>query len=205
VILLNKCDLVSEEALHKLEHRLRHINATAKIHRTTKGVVDLKTVLNVGGFNLEKVLEQEPDFLKAAQDSHDHHHHDHKHDEHEHGEDCHEGCTHEHHEHDHQDEPRHDAEVSSVGIVLEGDVDAKKVNQWLSQLLGEKGADIYRLKGILALRGDKHRYVIQGVHMQLDSGPTTPWASSPRVNKLVFIGRNLDREALNAGFKNCLA
>jgi G3E family GTPase len=203
VILLNKCDLVSEEALHKLEHRLRHINATAKIHRCTKGMVDLNLVLNVGGFNLAKVLEQEPDFLKAAQEPHEHHHEE-AHHEHDHDHDCDEACDHEHHHHE-KEEHRHDAEVGSVGIVLEGDVDAKKVNAWLSTLLQEKGADIYRLKGILALRGDKHRYVFQGVHMQLDSGPATPWGDAPRVNKLVFIGRKLDRQLLTDGFKNCKA
>ena len=32
-----------------------------------------------------------------------------------------------------------------------------------------------------------------------------PWGAEPRANKLVFIGRNLDRAELEAGFRRCLA
>jgi G3E family GTPase len=95
--------------------------------------------------------------------------------------------------------------VTSVGIVQAGDVDAKKFNAWLSDLLATRGPDLYRLKGVLALRGDPRRHVFQGVHMQLDAEPSKPWGKDePRVNKLVFIGRNLDRAALTEGFRRCL-
>jgi G3E family GTPase len=80
----------------------------------------------------------------------------------------------------------------------------------LSTLLREKGADIFRSKGILAIRGSPHRHVFQGVHMLLDFGSSAvgvgnPWEDGEeRRNRLVFIGRNLNREALNASFKACL-
>jgi G3E family GTPase len=49
------------------------------------------------------------------------------------------------------------------------------------------------------------RFVFQGVHMLFDGRPDRPWDGQPRRNSLIFIGRNLDREQLVAGFNACLA
>jgi G3E family GTPase len=193
VILLNKTDLVRPDELDRLEARVKRMNAAARVYRTTRAGIDLDKVLNVGGFNLDRVLEFEPDFLK--EEKHEHHH-DHECDEH---------CDHHDHEEKHHHTHTHDEEVSSVGIVAPGEVEVKKLNKWLSDLLATRGPDLYRLKGVLAIKGEPRRYVFQGVHMQLDSGPDKPWGSAERVNKLVFIGRNLDRHALTVGFKACLA
>ncbi|WP_149109017.1 CobW family GTP-binding protein [Limnoglobus roseus] len=199
VILLNKTDLATPAELDELERRIRRMNAVAKVYRTNRGVVEMDKILNVGGFNLDRVLEFEPDFLK--EEKHEHHHH-----EHEHGEHCGENCGHEHHHHDEKHEHRHDEEVSSVGIVAEGSVQIKKFNEWISTLLQTRGPDLYRMKGILSIKGDAKRHVFQGVHMQLDAEPNRPWADGePRVNKLVFIGKNLNRDELTSGFKACLA
>lgn len=99
----------------------------------------------------------------------------------------------------------HDETVTSVGIHLEGDIDGKKLNGWLSKLLQEKGTDIFRMKGILSVRGEDRRFVFQGVHMLFDGRPDRPWGMQPRSNDLVFIGRNLDRTELTDGFRRCLA
>jgi G3E family GTPase len=99
----------------------------------------------------------------------------------------------------------HDAEVSSVGIHLEGAIDGNRLNAWLSSLLREKGADIFRMKGILDIAGSDHRFVFQGVHMLLDGSEQRPWGDEPRASDLVFIGRKLDREALTRGFERCRA
>lgn len=62
------------------------------------------------------------------------------------------------------------------------------------------------MKGILALADDEQRYVFQGVHMLFDAQPDQPWKpDEARTNRLVFIGRNLDRDALTASFTACLA
>jgi G3E family GTPase len=80
----------------------------------------------------------------------------------------------------------------------------------LSELLQTKGADIFRSKGVLAVHRSAERHVFQGVHMlmALDSSEglgLRPWAPGERrVNRLVFIGRNLDREQLNASFQDCV-
>jgi len=98
----------------------------------------------------------------------------------------------------------HDEEVSSVGITLPGEVDPKRLNAWLSPLLQEQGKDIFRMKGILAIAGEDRRYVFQGVHMLFDGKADRPWGDEPRGNQLVFIGRNLLRAELIAGFSACL-
>ena len=99
----------------------------------------------------------------------------------------------------------HDEEVTSVGITLRGDLQLDKLNGWLSQLLREQGQDIFRMKGVLSVRGLDKRYVFQGVHMLFDGRPDRPWKNEPRQNKMIFIGRNLDRAALENGFRECLA
>lgn len=105
-----------------------------------------------------------------------------------------------HHHHHH-----HDEEVTSVGIEHTGDCDGKKLNEWLSELLRTKGQDIFRMKGVVALKGSPDRTIFQGVHMIMNAASGGPWKNRPRESRIVFIGRHLDREALNAGFKNCIA
>ncbi|MEY9834878.1 GTP-binding protein [Streptacidiphilus sp. EB103A] len=103
-------------------------------------------------------------------------------------------------------EHQHDTTVTSVGIDLPGELDEKRLNTWLGDLLRTKGGDIFRSKGILALAGQERQYVFQGVHMLLEGENGRPWRDGEeRRNRLVFIGRNLDRAALNEGFAACLA
>ncbi|HEY3822283.1 MAG TPA: GTP-binding protein [Polyangiaceae bacterium] len=98
----------------------------------------------------------------------------------------------------------HDESVTSVGIHAKGALDEKRLNTWLSTLLREQGADIFRMKGILDIAGQEQRFVFQGVHMLFDGRPDRPWGNEPRANDLVFIGRRLDRAALEEGFRKCL-
>ena len=102
-----------------------------------------------------------------------------------------------HHSHTHSD-------VNSVGITLSGDLHSKRLNEWMSELLQTRGPDIYRMKGVLSIKGDPKRFVFQGVHMLFDGQPGRPWGSEPRTNKLVFIGRKLDRTELESGFRRCM-
>jgi G3E family GTPase len=98
----------------------------------------------------------------------------------------------------------HDEEVTSVGITLPGDLHLEKLNGWLSQLLRVHGQDIFRMKGVLSVRGWDERFVFQGVHMLFDGRPDRPWGNELRHNKMIFIGRKLDRAALEGGFRACL-
>jgi G3E family GTPase len=98
----------------------------------------------------------------------------------------------------------HDDEVGSFAIEREGDVDIEKMNAWLSKLLAEKGVDIFRMKGFISIVDDPRRFVFQGVHMLFDSQPEKEWAEGERRNQIVFIGRNLDEEAMQNDFDKCL-
>lgn len=204
VVLLNKTDLVTPPDLDKLEARIHSMNRLAKIHRCRDAAVPLDKVLDVHGFDLDRILELEPQFLGDESHGHDHDHgdHDHSHCDHEHGK-----CDHDHdHGHDHEEHDHvHDESVKSVGIEIQGEVDGKKINDWLAKLLAEQGPNIFRMKGVIAIKGQAKRVVFQGVHMIFQAQPDREWkAGETRKSILVFIGRELDREALNMGFKACL-
>ncbi|CAB4601970.1 MAG: GTP-binding protein [Actinobacteria bacterium] len=169
-VVLNKIDLVDDAHLDTVERRIREINSLAPIVRTSHGRVDLDRILDVGAFDLARVLQDDPEFL------------------------------------DPEAEHQHDQTVTSVGIEVEGDLDIGRVNDWIGRLLREQGTDIFRSKGILSIKDMDERYVFQGVHMLLDGGADREWRDGEqRVNRLVFIGRNLDRAALERDFRSCLA
>jgi G3E family GTPase len=208
VILLSKADLVPEKEVAQLQTRIKKMNAVARIYPSLNGQVDLEKVLKIGGFDLNRALELEPDFLHPEEHDHDHDH-EHDHDEH----DCHdEECTnpehHHHHDgehdHEHEHDHHHDDDVKSVGISEPGVLDEGRLGDWLGNLLKVKGQDIFRMKGVLAIEGQPKRYVFQGVHMLLDKRADRPWGDEKPHNTLVFIGRNLDRDALKSGFASCL-
>ncbi|MEU5845319.1 CobW family GTP-binding protein [Saccharopolyspora shandongensis] len=167
-VVLNKIDLVDAEEIDEVQRRIRGINAGVRILPARHGDVELREVLGVHAFDLDKILADEPEFLQDT---------------------------------DHQ----HDLTVTSVGIEADGAVNVEKLNEWLGVLLGERGADLFRSKGILNLAGSDQRYVFQGVHMLHDGDLGAPWRDGePRRNRMVFIGRNLDRDQLEHEFRACL-
>ncbi|KAL9387988.1 hypothetical protein Peur_021112 [Populus x canadensis] len=202
-VIVNKTDLVGEQEIASLVQRIRNINRMANLKRTQYGKVDLDYVLGIGGFDLERIESAVSDEdRKEDHASHDHdhdhdHHHHHHHDEHDHKHDHHD----DHHSHDHT----HDPGVSSVSIVCEGSLDLEKANFWLGTLLMERSEDIYRMKGLLSVQGMDERFVFQGVHDIFQGSPDRLWGpNEPRTNKIVFIGKNLDAQELEKGFKACL-
>jgi len=104
--------------------------------------------------------------------------------------------------HDHQ----HDNRVSSVGIDVPGEVVQQKLNQWISWLLKEKGVDLFRSKGVLAVKGMKEKFVFQAIHMLFANSQEGAWGEDEEKRcKMIFIGKNLDREELTSGFMLCMA
>lgn len=103
-------------------------------------------------------------------------------------------------------EHTHDNRVSSVGVDVPGEVDSTKLNEWIGWLLKEKGTDLFRSKGILAVRGNPQRFVFQAVHMIFKNSEGNPWKEDEeRRCKMIFIGKNLNREELTSGFMACMA
>jgi G3E family GTPase len=108
------------------------------------------------------------------------------------------------HDQDFRHQHRHEEDVTSVGVRQPGELDAKRLNEWIGGLLAKKGPDIFRCKGVLAVHGSEKKLVFQGVHMVFDARFDQPWGDAPRTNLFVFIGRNLNREELVSGFRSCL-
>jgi G3E family GTPase len=98
----------------------------------------------------------------------------------------------------------HDERVGSFSIETTRPINADRFQAWLSDVLKTHGTQLYRMKGFLNFAGANDRIVIQGVHMVVDTTTLGPWGNAPRRTQLVFIGRELDREAISAGFAVCL-
>ncbi|AAF82143.1 Contains similarity to COBW-like protein from Homo sapiens gb/AF257330 and contains a Viral (Superfamily 1) RNA helicase PF/01443 domain. EST gb/AI997977 comes from this genes [Arabidopsis thaliana] len=199
-IIVNKTDLVGEPELASVMQRIKTINSMAHMKRTKYGKVDLDYVLGIGGFDLERIESSVNEEEKEDREGHDDHHH---------GHDCHDHHNeheHEHeHEHHHSHDHTHDPGVGSVSIVCEGDLDLEKANMWLGALLYQRSEDIYRMKGILSVQDMDERFVFQGVHEIFEGSPDRLWRKDEtRTNKIVFIGKNLNREELEMGFRACL-
>ena len=170
VILLNKMDLISAGEATTLETMLRNINPSAKIIRSERSSAPVNELLDIGAFDLNRILASEPDFLD--------------------------------HGHDHT----HDTGISSLSLTLEQPLDAEKYDAFMQNLLAEKGGDLLRYKGILALKGNPRKFAVQGVHMMMEGTNLAPWPDGEaRQSRMVFIGRALDKKALRDGFAACVA
>jgi G3E family GTPase len=190
-IVLNKTDLVTPEDLARVEARIRRLNPLAPIHRAERSNVPLSAILGRGGFDLDRILELEPEFLNPP-----HGEAGHVHDE---------DCEHDHAGHDHHDHV-HDDDIKGVSLTFDAPLNGEAVSRWLSELLAVQGPDILRAKGILSVSREDRRLVFQAVHMILEGDLQRPWgAGEPRTSRMVFIGRNLDEAALKAGFEACAA
>jgi G3E family GTPase len=197
VILLNKTDLVKPEELLDIEARIRSINPYARLHKTLRCQVPLPEVLGRNAFDLDRILDLEPQFLESD----DHHHlHDHAH---------HDGDDDHHHEHAHAHgglKHYHDEEMQSVSLGTDRPLDPDKFFPWVQDLVQKEGPNILRCKGILSFKDDPDRFVFQGVHMILDGDHQRPWKDGElRTSRIIFIGRNLPEGKIREGFESCAA
>jgi len=178
-LLLNKTDLVSSADLPRIEARLRAVNAFAPIERCAHGQVSVKSVLNIRGFDLQRALKISPEILNPN-----------------------------------APKTLHDARVGSVSLdqsaprhlrlVNKGALNIRLMQQWVSELLQSAG-DIFRMKGVLSIAHAEQRFVYHSVHMLFNGGFAAPWAEGEaRESKMVFIGKNLNAEALADRFNACL-
>ena len=191
VIILNKTDLVTSAELREVEARIRAINPYARLIPAQKCDVAIADVLERRAFDLDRILDIEPDFLIVDEHDHDH--------DHAHGHDH-------HHHHGHGLKHYHDEDMQSISARLEGDLDPNKFMPWINRLTQERGPDILRCKGIVAFKDDPKRFVFQGVHMMLDGDTQREWKTGEkRESKVVFIGRDLDEKEIREGFLACAA
>eukprot|EP00934_Nitzschia_sp_Nitz4_P001256 Nitzschia sp. Nitz4//scaffold204_size40132//14259//15434//NITZ4_007541-RA/size40132-processed-gene-0.11-mRNA-1//1//CDS//3329541470//1256//frame0 len=168
-ILLNKTDLATKAQLEDIETKLKALNPTATIVPTKHSQVDPKELLNIQAFELQRVLDFDPEFLKDDA------------------------------------EHMHDNTVSSLGLKVEGDVNMGMLEAWIQRLIGEDGANLYRYKGIISVRGVDRKFIFQGVGMLFTGGfSETLWKKDEiRESRFVFIGKNLDHDFYRQGFLAC--
>jgi G3E family GTPase len=99
----------------------------------------------------------------------------------------------------------HDDKVQSIALTA-GDLDPDRFFEWIGRVMQVDGPKILRMKGIMALKDDEDRYVVQGVHQIVEGDHQRAWrAEEARESRIVFIGRDLDRDGLKAGFETCRA
>ena len=216
ILLLNKCDLVSEERLTAVEAKLREIKTDARILRSVKGEVNLPLLLSVGLFESDKVAAQQ----NHDDCDHDHghcvheHDHDHSHDHHDHS-NCdhdHGHCEHDHgHSHDHDHGHSHDHShadhlaiegFTSLSFDSAGPFSLRKFQNFLDNQLP---AGVFRAKGILWFNESSKRHVfhLAGKRFSIDD---SEWSKpSDRKNQLVVIGKNLDHAKIRKQLQACVA
>ena len=197
-ILVSKKDLVQEHDYQSLRARLLRMNPRASITPVHFGETDIASLLDISGFNLDTILDIDPEFLADEHPDAAHaQHHDH---EGECGEHCGHGHDHAHHHHH-----AHNDEVGAFVFRSNRAFDPERLEEFLGGIVQVYGPDLLRYKGILYLKGINRRMLFQGVHMMMGAEPGKPWLSGEKPNtKLVFIGRKLPQEIFQRGLEQCL-
>lgn len=106
-------------------------------------------------------------------------------------------------------EHEHDQRVTSTSSIFTGALNVNKLERWIGEILRDYGEDLFRYKGVLAVKGMDQKFVFQGVHMLFSgtfSEEVAPWRKGEkRECRFVFIGKNLDEKALEQGLIDCKA
>jgi G3E family GTPase len=195
-IFISKADLVSQDELDALVHRLKHMNPRAPMRPVHFGEVALKEVFDLRGFNLNAKLDIDPDFLSAG--GHDHDHHDHDHHDHAAGE----ACDHPSHQGHHH---AHDDDVKSFVFKSKKAFNPAKLEDFLGAIVQVYGPKMLRYKGVLNMKGSDRKVIFQGVHQLMGSDLGPKWApGEDKTSKMVFIGIDMPKDILLQGLEQCL-
>jgi G3E family GTPase len=193
-LLLTKTDLADAKETDALVQRLRSLNPAAPIVRALHGEADAARLFDAGlydpktkSLDVQRWLNAEA--YAAPNDAlHDHAAH---------------GGDHHHHEdgHEHQahalDVNRHDERIAALCLTLDAPILAEAFELWLDVLIGFKGPDLLRVKGILNIVGLPGPAVIHGVqHVFHPTAYLKEWPSADRRSRIVIIGRDMDEAAL---------
>eukprot|EP00949_MAST-11_sp_MAST-11-sp1_P002376 g2376.t1 len=103
------------------------------------------------------------------------------------------------------EEHQHDTTVTSCSVKFEGELLSRALEEWIGKIIREKGADLFRYKGVLACKGMEEKFIFQGVGMLFSGGfSTLKWKSGEaRECRFVFIGRNINQKELVDGVMAC--
>eukprot|EP01116_Phalansterium_solitarium_P009254 TRINITY_DN23327_c0_g1_i1.p1 TRINITY_DN23327_c0_g1~~TRINITY_DN23327_c0_g1_i1.p1 ORF type:complete len:396 (-),score=95.20 TRINITY_DN23327_c0_g1_i1:140-1327(-) len=190
-LVVNKRDLVTEQQLAVVRSALRAINTSAPILVSERSRLPLVDVLRLGAFDLRRELLLPPvdsaaplEPAAACCSAGQHHRHDAQ-------------CTSSH---------RHDDAIVTCSVTHEGEVALGALTNWLGELLWHWPPQIFRCKGVVAVRGEAAKYMLQGVCSLFDLQPADVcWSpGEARVCKLIFVGKGLSSHSLQASFRSAL-
>ena len=230
IILLNKAADVEPHELERIRQIIRGIQPKAQIIDCNYGDVDLDKLLNTNLFDYEKVATSAAWIAELEGHSEDHedhsaHHAHHAHEAHEH-----EHHDHEHHHHDH-DHDEGEAEEYGIGTFVYYRREPMSLTEFDHFVARLWPKNIIRAKGICYFRGEEDIcYLFEQAGKQVKLQNIGQWyATMPeaeleamkqrdanlrrdwderygdRMQKLVFIGQNLDKEAITTLLDGCLA
>uniref|UniRef100_A0A2K5NUV3 CobW C-terminal domain-containing protein n=1 Tax=Cercocebus atys TaxID=9531 RepID=A0A2K5NUV3_CERAT len=175
IILINKTDLVPEEDVKKLRMTIRSINGLGQILETQRSRVDLSNVLDLHAFDsLSGVsLQKKLQHVPGTQ-------------------------------------PHLDQSIVTITFEVPGNAKEEHLNIFIQNLLWEKNVrnkdnhcmEVIRLKGLVSIKDKPQQVIVQGVHelYDLEETPVSWKDDTERTNRLVLIGRNLDKDILKQLF-----
>ena len=183
ILLLNKCDLVNEEQLKKVEKFINKIKKEPRILRSTNSEVGLQTIMSVGLFETD-TFKFDKDKEDLEDNSHDHSSHSHDHSS---------------HSHDHSHDLNNNIEgFTSVSYETFEPFSLRKFQYFLDNQISQ---NVFRAKGILWFMESerKHIFHLSGKRFSLDDEEWTKEKS----NKIVLIGKNLDHQTIKNQLSSC--
>ena len=197
ILLINKCDLVHENQIKKIEKKILEIKKEPRILKSTNSKVSLETIISVGFFETDKYNFQKSKGNKLisnnsmhSSEDHSHHSHDHSHHSHDHS----------HHSHDHSNDPSQNSieGFTSLSFQCKEPFSLRKFQNFLDNELSK---DVFRAKGILWFMESerKHIFHLSGKRFSLDDDD---WQNE-KSNKIVLIGKNLNHEKINQQLSSC--
>lgn len=177
-IVLSKADIASRESLVRLRARLRSLNPIAPLIEAVNGELEPERLFGSAGFNIAEKTAEVRSWLASEALDVGHHRHD--------GEN--------------PDPNRHDARIRAHCFTFEEPLHWEALSGWLDQLAADYGEELLRVKGLVNVLGQREPVVIQGVHHLFHPPATLPdWPDPDHRSRLIFIARDLDRAALEAG------
>jgi len=200
ILLLNKCDLVNEEKLKKIEKFINKIKKEPRILRSTNSEVGLQTIMSVGLFETD-TFKFDKDKEDVEDNSHDHssHSHDHSSHSHDHSSHSHDHSSHSHDHSSHSHDMLNNIEgFTSVSYETFEPFSLRKFQYFLDNQISQ---NVFRAKGILwFMESDrKHIFHLSGKRFSLDDEEWTKEKS----NKIVLIGKNLDHHTIKNQLSSC--
>ena len=189
-IFISKTDLVAEEEVQALMHRLTQMNPRAPQKAVHFGDVAIADVFDLRGFNLNAKLDIDPDFLKADEpETHDHGEH----------------CDHPSHAAGQGHHHHHDDDVKSFVFRSDKPFSPAKLEDFLGAVVNIYGPRMLRYKGVLNMQGTERKVIFQGVHQLMGSDLGPAWVEGEnKTSKMVFIGIDLPKDIFLQGLEQCL-